>query len=937
MKKILLLCLSMTMAGLVSAQTCAPVSSDLKAWWQGEGNGLDYAGGYNATIKSGVTNATGLVGQCFGFDGSVNAYVTAGTAGNLGTSDFTVEFWLQTTGTNIMAVMEKWQECDACVAGWAIRVGRNGAGNYPGVIGFEIFGPPGCSDYAGLGTTVNDGQWHHVALVRSGVNASMYVDAVMVTNVTMPSVINVNNTATTQMGRSICACCDGTQSFNGKLDEVAIYSRALSSNEVASIFSAGTNGLGLCCADVNIKTQPASPKKIQTSSNAVFTVTSLGTALSYQWYHGSNILVDGVTTWGSTVSGSTATALTISHPLSTNDLGTYTVVVSNACDSVVSDEAYLDFAPKITTQPQSGTASIGQTYTNFTVVATGSPLTYKWRSSGGVPLNDPAKYGTSTNAPTLTIFNVDGTDADTYSVVVSNHGGAVTNSPSVTLSTPPTFTTQPVNKTNNCGGSVTFSVAAAGTGTLTYQWQSNTNVTGGFTNITAGPNVSGQTTKNLTISNIDASWSTNGYQCVVTGTIGTATSSVGTLYVRATATAVYVSPSTNICDGSPVTLSEIPCTPDVTSYQWRRNGTGISGATASTYTTTTAGSYTVVITNNWGTDTSSPSAVLKVVTSPTITLAPQSQTVLLGNAAYFIANAMGTTPLVCSWIKDGTVIATGVGMTNYTINSVTNTDAGSYTLQVANGCTTASSTPAAVLTVVSTPQCATNFVDSSMLDWWKFESNLVDSVSNYDGTATGVIYAAGKVNTGVQFDGTTNCSLTFRTNSANFGTNNFTVEFWVQTTSTNVMALMEKWQECDACIPGWSIRIGRNSAINDPGAIGFEIHCGGNPNNPPGCTNYGANAITVNDGLWHHVALVRAGVVASMYVDGSLVASVTMSRLFNLNNSTEFQMGRSICECCDGTQPFNGILDEVTIYNRALSAGEINTIYNASYQGKCSP
>lgn len=913
----------------VSAQSCAPVSSGLKAWWQGEGNGLDYAGGFNGSVKSGVTYSTGLVGQCFSFDGSTSAYVTAGSAGNLSTNDFTVEFWLQTTNSNIMAVIEKWQECDACVPGWAIRVGRNGAGDYPGVIGFEIFGPPGCSDFAGLGTTVNDGLWHHVALVRSGVNASMYVDAVEITNVTMPSVINVNNTATTQMGRSICACCDGTQSFKGKLDEVAIYTRALSSNEIASIYSAGTNGLGLCCANVNITTQPASPKKMQTSSNAVFSVTSLGTPLSYQWSHNGTILTNGATGFGSTVSGATNSSLTITHPLSSGDLGTYTVLVSNSCDWVTSDPAYLDFAPVIVTQPASCTAAIGQAYTNFTVSATGTSLSYKWLDDG-VSINNSAKYGSSTNTASLTIYNIAGSDADSYSVVITNHGGSVTST-SKTLSTPPQITTQPVNKTNSCGASVIFSVAATGTATLTYQWQSNTVSNPTFYNIT------GATAKNLTVSNIDPSWSTNGYQCIVGNSLGSVTSSVANLYVQAT---VSTPPSGgSICYGNPVTLCVVPCTSDVTSYQWRRNGTSISGATASCYTTATAGSYTVVIANNWGNDTSSPSAILKIGTTPSITLAPQSQTVTLGNPAYFTANATGSTPITYAYLQLTASATNVVGTsTNYMIASTASTDAGSYVFQAANPCDTATSSPPAVLTL-NTPSCASNLIDSSLIDWWKFESNVVDSISNYDGAASGLTYLAGKVNTGVHFDGTTGDSLTFGTNAANFGTNDFTVEFWLQTTGTNKMAVMEKWQVCDACIPGWSIRIGRNGAGDYPGVIGFEIYAGGPTNDPVACTNYPANGTTVNDGAWHHVALVRSGLSASIYVDAVMVGNVTMSSVVDVDNTTPFQMGRSICECCDRTQPFDGNLDEVAIFNRALSATEISEIYNASYLGldNCSP
>jgi len=523
------------------------------------------------------------------------------------------------------------------------------------------------------------------------------------------------------------------------------------------------------------------------------------------------------------------------------------------------------------------------------------------------------------NTATLTILNVQGSDADTYSCVITNHGGAVTSS-GATLSTPPQVTTQPLNKTNSCGANVVYSVAATGTATLTYQWQSNTISNPTFHDI------SGETTKNLTVSSLDPSWSTNQYRCVVNNSYGSATSSNGYLYVKAT---IATSPTGgNICDGSAVTMCVVPCNSDTKSYQWRRNGTAVSGATASCYTTATAGSYTVVITNSWGNDTSSPSAVLKAVTSPTITLAPQSQTVLLGNPAFFVANATGTAPITYAWIKDGVVIP-GITGTNYTITSVTNSDAGSYVMQAANGCTPANSAPAAVLTVVSTPQCATNFA-SSLLNWWKFESNLVDSVTNYDGTGSGLTYAAGEVNTGIQFDGTTNASLKFGTNAGNFGTNDFTVEFWMKTSSTQAMTFLEKNPGCWYSGAGWDFRISTDIGLN--GHVTFE--CWG------GTTVFGGteHSYTLCDGQWHHIAATRAGRYISMYIDGAFQpdASGPVAAVFNVNNTMPLQMGRTVCEGSFGV-PFNGALDEVSFYNRALSAGEINTLYNASSQGKCSP
>src|SRR5256886_13345209 len=98
------------------------------------------------------------------------------------------------------------------------------------------------------------------------------------------------------------------------------------------------------------------------------------------------------------------------------------------------------------------------------------------------------------------------------------------------------------------------------------------------------------------------------------------------------------------------------------SYQWRKSGTAISGATAPTYTTpatTSADSgaqFTVVVTNTAGSVTSN-AATLTVnasATAPSITTQPASQTVTLGQTATFTVVATGTAPLSYQWRKSGT-------------------------------------------------------------------------------------------------------------------------------------------------------------------------------------------------------------------------------------------------------------------------------------------
>jgi uncharacterized lipoprotein YddW (UPF0748 family) len=137
------------------------------------------------------------------------------------------------------------------------------------------------------------------------------------------------------------------------------------------------------------------------------------------------------------------------------------------------------------------------------------------------------------------------------------------------------------------------------------------------------------------------------------------------------------------------------------SYQWRLYGTNLSGATATSYTRSNAqaadaGPYSVVITNAFGTATSSD-AQLTVIVPPTIITQPQSQTVSQALNATFTVVASGTAPFAYQWRLNGANISSATA-SSYTRSNVQPADAGNYSVVVTN--TAGSATSAnAVLTV----------------------------------------------------------------------------------------------------------------------------------------------------------------------------------------------------------------------------------------------
>src|ERR1035437_1843478 len=124
------------------------------------------------------------------------------------------------------------------------------------------------------------------------------------------------------------------------------------------------------------------------------------------------------------------------------------------------------------------------------------------------------------------------------------------------------------------------------------------------------------------------------------------------------------------------------------SYQWRKNGSSISGATRSAYTippvqATDAGTYSAKVSNAGGSVTSS-GATLTVLIPPTITTQPQSHTAVVGQSTSFSVAASGTAPLSYQWNFNSTTLS-GTTNATLTLSNPQLTDAGSYTVVVTNG------------------------------------------------------------------------------------------------------------------------------------------------------------------------------------------------------------------------------------------------------------
>ena len=271
----------------------------------------------------------------------------------------------------------------------------------------------------------------------------------------------------------------------------------------------------------------------------------------------------------------------------------------------------------------------------------------------------------------------------------------------------PSIATQPQSQTNFFGSNVVFTVVASGQTPLFYQWSFE------GTNLTDNGHIIGSATPTLTVNSITTN-DTGNYQVVVTNSHGSATSSIVTLTVLVPAMITVQPTNQSVLLNSNVTLMVAATGTSPLAYQWYFNsspiadGGRISGSSTanlniSSVQTTDAGSYQLVVTNNYGLATSVVET-LTVLVPASIATQPTNQVWLLGGTAVFSSTAAGTAPLSYQWQKGGTNLVddgrvSGSATATLTITDIQMSDLGGYELVVSNLYGMATSAPASLLVV----------------------------------------------------------------------------------------------------------------------------------------------------------------------------------------------------------------------------------------------
>jgi hypothetical protein len=366
-------------------------------------------------------------------------------------------------------------------------------------------------------------------------------------------------------------------------------------------------------------------------------------------------------------------------------------------------------------------------------------------------------------------------------------------------------------------------------------------------------------------------------------------------------------------------------------YQWRYEGDVLLGATNASLTLSNvqfaqAGNYSVQVSNAFGTAQSAEALLTVVGVPPAITTQPQDRTIFEGRSTTFSVTVNGTAPLSYQWRREGEPLNNATSA-NLTLTNVQFSQAGGYDV-VATNLYGAITSRVASLIVRPAPVCVP--LPEGAVAWWPGQSNSWDVVGGLDGlwtNAFGASYSTGKVGSGFRFLGA-HVQVNHNGELDLGAGGGLTMEAWVRPDTSSILPVME-WNDGAG-------NVGAGLLIGNGGAATIEATLTD--------TNTPKRVVTIRSApgfmtlqTWKHVALTydKVSGLAQLLVNGQVVAQTNAPGL-RLQTAAPMFLGHRRSGTFAGAR-LNGVLDDATVYNRALSVAEVQGIFAADEAGKCAP
>lgn len=208
-----------------------------------------------------------------------------------------------------------------------------------------------------------------------------------------------------------------------------------------------------------------------------------------------------------------------------------------------------------------------------------------------------------------------------------------------------------------------------------------------------------------------------------------------------------------------------------------------------------------------------------------------------------------------------------------------------------------------------------------LVAWWGGDGNAGDMFGTWDGTLVGdTSFVAGQVGEAFSFDGSGDRVDVLDPAAGVLGADPFTVAFWVRADADHVADYLVGKSYPNGGT-GWDLRLGDRRLY----LVGL--------NGWPSQWNLRTDQV-ITIGQWHHVAVTSDGATSTLYLDGATDPAWTIPRQPVSDTSNPLRFG--FTTDYGGTQ-LDGALDEIQLYDRALSQAEVQTLSAAVPDGACRP
>ena len=869
--------------------TSSVPSNGLVAWYPFNGNGNDISGNSNHLNDiGGVTytnNRFNAANSAVTFDGSGSNYFLLNNPNfPVGNASRTFSVWYQSNGNfGNSTVFNQWDgnPSGGCHSTFGLFADAN-----------DCYFWGKCNDRAV--NYPNTTSWNNLTLVYDNNYLKIYKNGILINDTStlyyysFPTPLNTQNNEF-YVGNGYYLNGSFPSPFNGKIDDIGIWNRPLSQEEISNLCN--SNSANLCLGN-----------SISLSATG---------AATYSWSNG----------------GSTP-AITVSPTSSTS----YTVVGTdaNGCSSGQTFSVNVSTNNNANVSLTAGNSTICQGDTAlFTASYTfgGSSPYFRWKING-----IEVSGFSSTTFTTTTLNNNDIVSVEMFSNAspcIIGHP-VISNAITMTVNLPVTIVSQQNLSQINCLNTPfdTLTITAAGS-VVSYQWYKSSVPT--FT----GNAISGANNNQYQPSS--AATGTFYYYCVMNGICNSDTSILfGPFTVNPLVSVSNASSSPVNCISTPVAVITHTLTgsanlgtpsnlPSGITVNLLNDTLFVSG------TPIVSGifNYSIPVTGLCGSDTAT--GTIQVIQNNTISLVSpigsNNQTLCYGNAVtniqYLTTGATGVNFLGLPQGVSGSWNSNTVSISGTPALSGTYT----YTISTTGGCGNTGTT--GNLTVSALPNLFTsvNTLTSGLVAYYPFNGNANDaSGNNFNGNVNNVVPSNdrfGNPNRSFVFNGT-NSEIAVPHNSS-FNSYPITVSSWVKT-AANFDGGSIAYKYLNASWNGWRMTLEyvnpSTSTINPfylraltpcTGVIEGYTNCG----SPVGMNHTGA----VNDGNWHHIVFRVDANGGTLFLDGNQVGQQTWIGTPGSNTSFEpLLIGTS----------FEGNIDDIGVWNRSLTNEEIGYLYSSS-------